>query len=763
MAKPTAKNSPASFLVNLKDWQALSVIAAAVLVFFRDILLQKAFFWEDFLYYFYPVRTFAAVSLASGEIPLWNPYTFNGTPFLADIQTAVFYVPNLLLTLFVTDGRLPPFWLELSIILHYVLAGGGMYYLAKSYDLENIFALFAGLVFALCGFMVAHAIHQVVINQVAWLPLTILLFRKTLKQRSLLKMILTGLVLGHSVLAGFPQLTLYIFFFVFLIFLFEFYSTMKDETFSRAAGYLPFAAGVIIIAVALTAIQLLPTLELAPLSQRAEITYEKSLESSMEWRQLITMFVPAFFGSHGAHGSTFWLSNGYSHYWETCCYLGVAPLLFLVFASRQIRSERTIAFLFGIMAFSFLYAVGNGFVLHRLFFKFVPGFDEFRAVGRMTLLLSVAGSLLAGFGMRTMVGLAQSNKALCRKYLIAAAGAAVVFWIAVQMGFLQRGGESIPEQSIHQIASSATTTSVVILLAACGLAFLYLRGFFSLPVAAALMVGFQVIDINIFGFDQNNGSVNPVDYYYRTESLVNYLKEDGKRELFRVNSRQGGNMIFDRNQGMIDRIFLMEGYTPLVLQRAYPPVSPDLLYYLMNVKYRVAVDEQRRTISLRRVEQYLPRAFMVYKTATFKNEDSLTAFMESSAFDPTRVAALEEDTPIHPDTVINADHWSAVVTSYRINNIFLDVSTPMAGLLILSEIQYPGWNAYVDGTRHTIYRANWNQRAIPISTGMHRVQVRFEPESFQRGAWITVVTIGVSIGGIGFSALKKRRKDTETT
>ena len=82
------KNSPraAGSLWKFKDWHAILIIVGTVTMFFRDIILQKAFFWEDFMYFFYPVRNFAAVSLSQGELPLWNPYTLCGMPFQADIQ-----------------------------------------------------------------------------------------------------------------------------------------------------------------------------------------------------------------------------------------------------------------------------------------------------------------------------------------------------------------------------------------------------------------------------------------------------------------------------------------------------------------------------------------------------------------------------------------------------------------------------------------------------------------------------------------------------
>src|SRR5262245_9734310 len=178
----------------VKDWQAVLVIGVAVVVFFRDILLGHAFFWEDFMFFYYPARNFAAVSMAGGELPLWNPFTLNGMPFQADIQTALFYLPNTLLTFFVSGGKLPVYSLEVEIIAHYVIAGISMYYLAKSYGLENIYALFAAVVFTFSGFMITRAIHQPMICETAWLPLIILLFRKMMKERSVIAMLLCAVV-----------------------------------------------------------------------------------------------------------------------------------------------------------------------------------------------------------------------------------------------------------------------------------------------------------------------------------------------------------------------------------------------------------------------------------------------------------------------------------------------------------------------------------------------------------------------------------------
>jgi hypothetical protein len=309
----------------------------------------------------------------------------------------------------------------------------------------------------------------------------------------------------------------------------------------------------------------------------------------------------------------------------------------------------------------------------------------------------------------------------------------------------------------------------VLLLILAGILFLAIRKTITPSAAIGALFALQFIDINVFGFDQNNGSMNPDDYYASKSEVANILKSDGKQEYFRINSRLGGSMILDRNQGMLDRVFMMEGYTPLALQRIFPPGrSWDQTCDMLNAKYRLVVDRQNQSMRLGKATTYLPRAFMVYRSKVFHNENEETSFMTSAEFDPSRMVLLE-DTPAgrppsdsgrqaEPSDTAYTAAWSASIASYDLNEVTLNVTTPKDGYLVLSEIYYPGWNAYVDGAKKPIYRADWNLRAIPLAGGNHRVEVRFEPESFRRGLWITSSTLAVSVLVLGGSTILRRRR-----
>jgi hypothetical protein len=750
------KTNTSITLPHIKDWHAVIAICILVAIFFRDILLQEAFFWEDFLYQFYPFRNFAAVSLAGGELPLWNPFTFSGTPFQADIQSAVFYLPNLILTLFVSGGRLNFYWLEVQIILHIMLAGVSMYYLAKEFELPNFSAFITGVVFSLSGFMITHAIHQVIICQVAWFPLIVLLFRRAILRRSLAAMIIGGIVLGNAILAGFPQVSLYIILFLFIYFLFELFYGWKENLISSSLKRSAIAAGFIIIAVAFTAIQLLPTIELAPLSQRAAITYEKSQEGQLSWQQLITLIIPKYFGSSGAEGSTYWGNGAYWVYWETCFYLGIPALILIIFSAFKFRLNRYIIFFFSVGIFSILYALGDNFILHNFFFHYIPGFDKFRSVGRITLLSTFSFSLLAGFGAQALFELINQSSKLLKKVILGIAALSVILFLSAQSGWMQNIADSRAANQIHSGSVDASITMLIISLIAVALLFFISRRY-SISLLFSAFVILQFIDINIFGFTQNNGDINPDEYYRRTENLVQYVRDAGKTEYFRVNSRRENTMILDRNQGMVDRIFMMEGYTPLSLQRIYPPVKDfDRACDLLNAKFRLTVDESNRYMNLAPSNTYLPRAFFVYNSTVIRNEDSVRAFMMNPNFDPRSIAVFEDDPHFNVDGIV--DGGNATITSYSLNKISLNTETKKNGFLVLSEIFYPGWVAYIDGAPSPVLRANWSSRAVPVQSGKHEIILRFEPGSFRMGAWITLLTILSSFTIIIFIRFKKKNK-----
>src|SRR5919199_1282960 len=86
----------------------------------------------DFAEQFYAFARFAYDELAQGQLPLWNPYTYAGHPFIADVQSAVFYPPSLM-TMLVSRvfGGFSLYALEWQAVLHFSLAGVFTFWFAR--------------------------------------------------------------------------------------------------------------------------------------------------------------------------------------------------------------------------------------------------------------------------------------------------------------------------------------------------------------------------------------------------------------------------------------------------------------------------------------------------------------------------------------------------------------------------------------------------------------------------------------------------------
>ncbi len=74
----------------------------------------------------------------------------------------------------------------------------------------------------------------------------------------------------------------------------------------------------------------------------------------------------------------------------------------------------------------------------------------------------------------------------------------------------------------------------------------------------------------------------------------------------------------------------------------------------------------------------------------------------------------------------------ATLKKYEPNNLVYEVNSDKGGVLVFSEIYYPGWTATVDGQPVELGRVNYVLRAISVKPGKHQVVLDFHPASIRR-------------------------------
>ena len=106
---------------------------------------------------------------------------------------------------------------------------------------------------------------------------------------------------------------------------------------------------------------------------------------------------------------------------------------------------------------------------------------------------------------------------------------------------------------------------------------------------------------------------------------------------------------------------------------------------------------------------------------------------------------------------------TVTLTSYKPNHLTYDVSSATGGIVVFSEIYYPGWTATIDGKPAEVGRADYVLRALQMPAGSHKVELMFYPKSVdstETVAYTAYALLFVAIcAGAFFERKKRRRKE----
>ncbi len=721
-------------------------LAAVLLVFYwRNLVgfpFAKTFFWEDFIYQNYPYRAFLAEQLRAGILPFWNPYQFGGMPYVADVQAAAFYPPNALLALFVKGNRLAAEWVELLGVLHALAGGFFMALLVRNRTRCTYAASLSAVAWALGGFFVVRMIHLNILSVVTWMPAILLLLILAVEKRSLAAAAAGGLLFGVSTLAGAPQYTLFI---AFLLGLYAFVEMIRGRRkgLSRLAPACHLAV-VVGVGGGLSAVQFLPTTQLADLSMRSEMTYEKSTEVSLTPASFATLILPKLYGSAaGWRNDRYWGPGSYFYSWESTAYTGIVILLLAALALLYSSREKGVIFAAVLAVFGIVLALGGYGPLHPLFYKFLPMYDKFRCPGRALILTAFALVFLAGRGARLLGDRPPKSRFAGRSSIlvivgILAATGTVAFFAASSRAATLIGkpfasGDALRAYLFFLVVTAAASVPVIRWSRSSKRLSRASRGFLLL-----LAVG----ELFVYGFGYNDGAVDPNAFYRGRSDPVERIRAAVGGEAYRVKTRAPEGLILPRNQGTINHLRSVDGYNQLLLERfntirndATIPLGRRL--DLLGVKVYAAFDTTRRSLTLQVNESALPRAYFVGSGEPSGGAAATIERIGEPSFDPRRTVVLEGEA----ETVRGNASGRAEVSRWGPNRIDITVTSDGPGYLVLNEIAFPAWKVYVNGEEREALTADYAFRAVRLEGGANEVSWRYRSDRLRAGLAVTAVTL----------------------
>lgn len=773
-------------------WWALLLIGWLAAFFYAPVLLGLRTFPDgDFTHHFLPFSLFQQQELLAGRLPLWNPYTYSGHPFLADVQAAVFYPVSgllLLLTLPFTDAAARLYFLQVEAIVQVVLGGWFTYLLARRLTQRHDAGLIAAITFAFSGYLTGYPVVQLAVLRTAiWLPLLLwLIVRAVEAPQRWHRWLLVGAAGAAALLAGHSQTFLYLTYTVVAWALLLLGVQWRQQRSWRSL-LAALAGGLLALAVffGLSAPQLLPSLEYVSLSVRAQVDYayvSGGFPLQDSWQLLVpgvlTLYSPLYIGVIGlglafvAVGAAFlrghWLPEGGARGEGRGVFNAADRNNHFVLAI----SHRAGVFFFGglaLVALMLSYG-GNGF-LYPLFYRFAPGFDLFRGQERAAVLVAFGLSLLAGYGLLAARLLPSTVRAwLATLYAGLVIGAVYIFGLLWQLP----GRTAI--NSIHFLLLA----TLAIGLAAGFALLLRLPGWsrqrtqlLTLLAFAALFWANVTTNVEPFGPErkmilapevealqqavggETPTTVAPGRVYNEFRVYEDYGMRIGVEDVWGASPLRLARYARLFETFPLDRMWRLTGVEHVLTWRRELFVPSMLL-----AEFPQSAD----TTYLHRLAAPNPRAWLVPAVVT-ATDDEAVALLADHGFDLDRQAILPPEAGLQlPPGGADAPSAEVVIVRDAPGWVTVTTKSETPGLLVVSENWMPGWRITAtrwpeDAAAPQVepLRANLTLLGVLVPAGESTVELRYEPASVQNGLWIGAATLGVLILVAGFTIWQVRR------
>jgi hypothetical protein len=388
---------------------------------------------------FVPWMAYTVERYRQGQIPLWNPHSQLGAPFVGNGQSAVFY-PTILLHL-----KLPETWAwTVSAALRLFVAGLGAWVLAGRYDLRGVPRLLTGLAFMLCGFNVVWLNHPQM-NVMPLLPWAILATELLITRVTMARVLVAAIVFALQFLGGHPATCIHLLLACAIVWAVR---AVSGDAPPRAGGYAGHdfrgravravgsglaLAGAVAFGFALAAVQWLPLLEYARNSGASVVRQERLANERLfafDPRYLIGVGFPYANGfPDGVAPFEMRLATGLPNTNELAAgFVGVVPLVLAGMAIPLSRKRRGAGVWMILVVVATLIAIRFPGVDHLV--RFVYGLN----VAQNARLLGVAAlglAMLAGMGLEALVARVRAGDDFARLRKVLGWGATALAGLAL--------------------------------------------------------------------------------------------------------------------------------------------------------------------------------------------------------------------------------------------------------------------------------------------------------------------------------------------
>ena len=737
---------------------------ALTVLFWEPLWHGGGFVGGDVYSYYLPQKVVYAEALCSGELPLWNNRAGHGYPLVAESQTGPFYPLHLLLyrTLGVNTAY------NVNHLVHYAIAFLFTWLYCRRIGLGGFASGLAAIVYVY-GWFPPRACWEWAIIGGAWLPAALWCVEAFLGSRQWRYAILLSVVLalqllaGHFNLAFLTQLLLIGYIPLRLVF-------SADGPRERSLSQRGLSAGLLMAAMlfgfALSAAQLLPTLELKKLSQRATVGADHNLAHGSipprYWSQMAAWhwsrdtglehwYSPFVNRDAQLQKSEDWLGAPTNQV-EAHLYFGLIPLglaLIGLVAGWCQRDRLTTAWtLLGFAAL--LYTPGWLLPVTSL----LPGFNFFQGPGRFGIVTTFAVAVIAAKGLERLRSDLSTRKVVSVAGVLVAALASS-WWITAETdSYVELSGVPHP----FKLAGSDVTATLFGILAISSVVLF----------TAAIVLGgrhisaertrsdvFTPVHVKLLFVTLLLATL--VDLWL-VSRIVTYSTMTSDPPIEHL--AESPIHRFLAQYESLPRLYAPGANFPTVLGAASTPAyftfGPAAY---VDTELVMPADEGPAQID------WLQRAGVTHILRTEPlDSDVWPVTPVWSGMDPVVNRAWGRPEPLYlyelagsrgRVSIVNAAEGDmARITGHDAGTVRINAKTAQGGRLVLTDLWYPGWRVTVDGEPATAIQFESMYRAVDLPSGDHTVVWSYRPASVYWGAIISLVAL-LLLAAVVFARLRQ--------
>ncbi|NDV82039.1 YfhO family protein [Bacteroides sp. 51] len=251
---------------------------------------------------------------------------------------------------------------------------------------------------------------------------------------------------------------------------------------------------------------------------------------------------------------------------------------------------------------------------------------------------------------------------------------------------------------------------------------------FKLTEADKIILEDKSLDYRVLNLSTSPFSENITSYWHK--NVAGYHAAKLRRYQEMIDRYIGSEM-----QNVYSGIATAEGNMADVDPNGFPILN------MLNTKYFILPAGEGKTIPIQNPYTF-GNAWFVENVKYVNNANEEIDALATVQLTETAVADARFKEALNGMERSTKDSLASMrITSYQPNHLIYESSSEQGGVVVFSEIYYPGWKATIDGQPAEIGRANYILRAMNIPAGKHTIEMRFDPTSLK-------VTEGIAYGGL---------------